>query len=141
MQERIKLFFTTMASHPAYDRVTEASIFHVPLMEGWESKPFLTQIVPIMTADKHNLFLTMHLQMLKMAAYPIDFPVVPKGASRVRIVFKATNTPDEVVALATAICEWGDEMLALKQEGRAGTLPKAARQVYSWLAAGANGVH
>lgn len=130
-----------MASHPAYERITEAGIIDVPLMEGWESKQFVTQIVPIMTAKKHNYYLMFHLQLLKMAAYPIDFPVVPKGTSRIRLVFKATNTPEEIEELATAICEWGDEMLKIKQDGHTGTLPKAARQVYSWLAEGANGVH
>jgi hypothetical protein len=90
--------------------------------------------VPVITETRHNYFLGLHLMLAKFAAFPIDPPVVPKGTSRVRLVFKATNTEEEVKLLADTICEWAKEMIEIKQTGKEGGLPTAARQVFTWMA-------
>jgi len=85
----------------------------------------------VLTKEKENHFLYLHLALANYWAFPIDPPVVPKGTGRVRLVFKATNTEAEVEGLANAICEWAQEMLDIKASGKEQTLPTAARHVYT----------
>jgi 8-amino-7-oxononanoate synthase len=63
--------------------------------------------------------------------FPILYPVVPKGFSRIRIVFHAGNTEEEVEKLANSICEWAQEMLELEASGKGVKVPSAARQVHA----------
>ncbi|KAH8792382.1 hypothetical protein F5882DRAFT_245706, partial [Hyaloscypha sp. PMI_1271] len=51
------------------------------------------------------------------SAFPIYFPVVPKGVERVRLVFHATNTDAEEEALVTCICTLAKEMLEAEEGG------------------------
>lgn len=106
----------------------------VPLSDGWESQPFVTQVVPVWTRPHQNLFLVFHLQMAKFCAYPIDFPVVPKGAPRVRVVFHNHNTEAEVEGLAHTLYEWAQEMLDIEDGKVTSKIPAAARQAFSWTA-------
>ncbi|KAL8335891.1 hypothetical protein RB598_009871 [Gaeumannomyces tritici] len=143
LQDLLKLFFRTITGHPAWRPANEAGVLRVPLADDWEAQPFQTQIVPVLTEARHNYFLSLHLQLQNYFAFPIDPPVVPKGASRVRLVFKATNTEEEVAGVANAICEWAQEMLDIKKSGNAGQLPKGARTVFAFVAdtAGTNGTN
>ena len=81
--------------------------------------------------EKENHFLQMHLGLANYWQFPIDPPVVPKGTGRVRLIFRATNTMDEIEGLANTICEWAQEMLEIKNSGNKGMLPSAIRHVYS----------
>jgi 8-amino-7-oxononanoate synthase len=146
LQDRLKLFFQTITGHPTWEEANLAGIIRIPLADDWESRPFQTQIVPVITEARHNYFLSMHLQLLSYSVIPIDPPVVPKGTSRVRLVFKAANTEEDVKGLANAICEWANEMLEIKTGSNAGMLPKAARTMFAAMggnsnAATTNGVH
>lgn len=144
VQHLVKLFFKTIQAHPAYERAAETGVLRVPLADNYESRPFVTQVVPVWTRPTQNLFLVFHLQMAKYCAYPIDFPVVPKGAPRVRCVFHNHNTEEEVIGLAGTIYGWAQEMLDIEDGKVASKIPVAARQAFSWTAEGetnGNGVH
>jgi 8-amino-7-oxononanoate synthase len=130
----VKHFFKTISSHPSWEAITNAGIIRIPLLEDWESQPFVTQIIPVLTAKRQNYFLSLHLTLNGYAAFPIDPPVVPTGTNRVRLVFKASNSQEEVEGLVNLICAWGEEMLEMKKSGKEGDLPTAARQVYTWTA-------
>jgi 8-amino-7-oxononanoate synthase len=80
------------------------------------------------------MFLAFHLILNNIIAYPISYPIVPKGKSRVRLVFHAHNTMEQVEGLANAICDWAQEMLEIEQGTTDSTLPSAARQVYAFQA-------
>jgi 8-amino-7-oxononanoate synthase len=83
-----------------------------------------------MTRQRYTKFLCYHLQLQGLNCFPIDYPVVPRGFNRLRIVFHATNTEAEVEHLANSICEWAQEMLLLEESGKGGVrIPSAARQV------------
>lgn len=69
-----------------------------------------------------------------MNAYNISYPVVPKGSSRIRMVFHAHNTEREVDTAVAAICGWAAEMLEIEGGGAKTTLPTAAVQVYAMQA-------
>lgn len=66
-----------------------------------------------------------------MNAYPMAFPVVPKGESRVRLVFHAHNTEAQIDKLVTTICGWAKEMLDIKEGRTENSLPSATRQLYA----------
>ncbi|KAJ2987429.1 hypothetical protein NUW58_g4513 [Xylaria curta] len=66
-----------------------------------------------------------------MNAYPMVFPVVPKGESRLRLVFHAHNTLEEIDKLVSNITEWAAEMLDIERGISESALPKAARQLYA----------
>ena len=92
----------------------------------------LTQVMPVMTRQRYTKFLCYHLQLAGISCFPIDYPVIPRGMNRLRIVFHATNTEAEVEKLANSICEWAQEMLDIEASGRSGVkIPGAARQVYA----------
>lgn len=84
-----------------------------------------------MTRQRYTLFLCYHLQMVGINCFPIRYPVVPRGLSRIRIVFHAGNTEEEVEKLANCICEWAQEMLDLEASGKGVKVPSAARQVHA----------
>jgi 8-amino-7-oxononanoate synthase len=92
----------------------------------------MTHIVPVHTRTRHELFLFFHLMWENMTAYAFSFPIVPKGQSRVRLVFHAHNTKEQVAALATAICDWAREMLEIERGETDNALPSATRRVYAW---------
>lgn len=106
---------TTITSHPVWDRANDAGILRIPLYEedDWDSLPFVTQICPVWTRPKHNVYLAIHLQQAGYSVYPISFPVVPKGTDRIRIIFHAQNTDAQLEGLAQCICAWAEEMLEI----------------------------
>ena len=66
-----------------------------------------------------------------MNAYSFSYPVVPKGKSRVRLVFHAHNTKADVDKTVNSICEWAREMLDTeKSESVAEYVPRVACEVY-----------
>lgn len=78
----------------------------MPVADGYETQDFVTHVIPIWTRDKENRLLAVHLHLSDFCAWPIDFPVVPKGEGRVRLVFHSKNTFEEVEGLVGLICEW-----------------------------------
>ena len=109
----------------------DEGIISVPLANDWEDSPFVSHIVPIFTRPRYNHYLFFHLRLAKISAFPIDYPIVPKGAGRIRLTFHGNNTVTEVDQLVRTIGEWAQEMLDLEADGSGGSkLPRAARQVY-----------
>ncbi len=102
-----------------------------PLAEDWELRPYHTHIVPIHTRTRHEQYLFFHLCYASINAYHIAYPIVPKGSTRIRLVFHAHNTKEEVDALVNAICSWAQEMLNIEHGETENSLPTAARQVYT----------
>jgi 8-amino-7-oxononanoate synthase len=113
-------------------------ILSIPVSEDWESRDFVPHIVPVWTRQRYNWWLVFHLQLSGISAFPIDYPTVPKGQSRIRLMFHAANTEAEVEFLATTICNWAKEMIDIEGGVEAkGKMPKSAQQVYALMAAAA----
>ena len=110
----------------------ERGILSVPLRDDWEEQPFLTHIVPIWTRQRYSYWLVFHLQFAKFCTFPIEYPIVPRGQSRVRVAFHASNTESQVEGLVSTICEWAQEMIEIeKGVGNGNKVPKAARELYA----------
>jgi 8-amino-7-oxononanoate synthase len=131
----VKHFFKVIASNPIWDQATDMGILSIPLSEDWVSREFVTHIVPVWTRQRYNFWLVFHLQLSGYCAYPIDYPTVPKGQSRIRLMFHAVNTESEVEGLASTICDWAKEMIDIEAggEGKA-KIPMAAQKVYALMA-------
>ncbi|KAL6708029.1 hypothetical protein ACN47E_003463 [Coniothyrium glycines] len=131
IQNLVKHFAKTIEANETYEEAVDEGILSIPNIEGWESRNLVTHVVPVMTRQRYTLFLCYHLQMAGINCFPIDYPVVPKGFNRIRIVFHAGNTTQQVEKLASSICEWAQEMLDLEAGGKNGKVPNAARQVHA----------
>jgi 8-amino-7-oxononanoate synthase len=133
LQDLVKHLFRSLSSSVVWQRASENGVARIPLAEDWESRSFVAHIVPIWTRARYNYYLFFHLRLAKIVAFPIDHPVVPKGTSRVRLVFHANNTMEEVDKLVASLVDWAQEMLDIENSENGGALlPIAARQVYAW---------
>jgi 8-amino-7-oxononanoate synthase len=135
VQHLVKLFCHTITSDLIWTKANEMCILQVLVSEGWKNKQLFTHLVPIWTKQQYNYYLAFYLSLHGFYAFPITYPVVPKGKARVRITIHAHNTEEQIKQVVAAICEWATEMVKI-EEGKAGeyTLPKAAQQVYTWMA-------
>ncbi|KAG6354964.1 hypothetical protein INS49_004045 [Diaporthe citri] len=133
IQTVVRHFYTTITANPTYEDVVDTGILKVPSADDWESMPFLTHIVPIHTRARYNNYLYLHLLLVaKTHAVPVGFPVVPKGTERVRLLFHAHNSNEEVERVAGAICDWAKEMLEIESRGKpASRIPIAAREAHT----------
>ncbi|KAI3321507.1 class II aminotransferase/8-amino-7-oxononanoate synthase [Xylariaceae sp. AK1471] len=95
--------------------------------------PVAHNISYIMTRQRYTQWLYFHLQLRGYKVLIVDYPVVPKGTSRVRLVFKAHLTDAQIEGFVDAVCEWALEMLELEAMPRgANKVPSVARQVYAF---------
>jgi 8-amino-7-oxononanoate synthase len=118
-----------MQDKDVWDEANDEGMLRIPNMDEWESRPFVTHVANFVTRQRYTVYLCWHLQLAGFNCFPIDYPVVPRGSNRLRVVFHAHNTVAEVEGLATALCEWAREMLDIEESGAKGRLPTAARQV------------
>ena len=112
-----------------------AGLLSCPLSEGWEKREYHTHVVPIWTRTRHEQYLFFHLMFDNMNAYSFAYPVVPKGKSRVRMVFHAHNTMEDVEKVVKSIGVWAREMLDMEQSESEESVPRVASQVYAMQAA------
>jgi 8-amino-7-oxononanoate synthase len=141
LQNVARHFYKTITSHSVWDEATDEGILDIPNAKDYESNPYPTHILSVMTRQRYNQYLYYHLQLAGFVVLPINYPVVPKGLNRIRIVFHARHTNVEVEGLANSIAEFAQEMLDI-EAGRKGTnkIPSGARRVFAAREAGrANG--
>lgn len=136
IQHRVTQFFTAITSNPVFEEASNMGILSVPLAEDWDTREFQTHIVPVWTRQRYNYFLVFHLQLSGICAFPIDYPTVPKGQGRIRLIFHGRNNEAEVHSLLNALAEFAREMVAIEKAGEnaQNKVPKAAQQVYALMA-------
>ncbi|KAK3317262.1 putative aminotransferase [Cercophora scortea] len=139
LQHLITHFFTSIEANPHWEKASEMGILSIPVLEDWQERDFQCHIVPLKTRQRYNWWLVFHLQLSGISAFPIDYPTVPRGQSRIRLMFHAGNTEEQVELLASTICNWAAEMIEIEEspDGAKGKIPKAAHQVYGLMAANA----
>jgi 8-amino-7-oxononanoate synthase len=124
------LFFKSLISNPVFQNAVEMGILSMPLAEGWEERPFVTPIVPILTRAGYQYWLFSHLALAKISAFAVQFPTVPKEHPRVRLVFHANHTESQIQRVVFVVCEWAQEMIDIEQgKGSAGKVPWAAQKM------------
>ncbi|KAI0190589.1 5-aminolevulinate synthase [Astrocystis sublimbata] len=138
IQENVKYFFKQLTLDPVWPEAVEMGTLSIPLAEGWEQREHFVHMVPVWSRQRYTYWLSFHLNLSGISAYPIDYPTVPKGQSRVRLVFHGTKTKAEVDRLVRSICAFASEMIEIEKGQTAEKAPKAAQYVYSLLAANAS---
>ncbi|KAI0468002.1 putative aminotransferase [Xylaria cf. heliscus] len=136
IQHLVKHFLKITASNPIFEKASDMGIVWVPLCDDWETRDFISHVISIRTRDKYSYWLAFHLQFAGYCLFPIDYPVVPKGQSRVRLVIHGGNTEAEVEGMANSLFEWAQEMIDIETgDGSGPKIPKAAMKVYELMAA------
>ncbi|KAG7144358.1 8-amino-7-oxononanoate synthase like protein [Verticillium longisporum] len=135
IQDIVAYFFEKLTTNMEWQRAKSAGLLSCPLSEGWEQRAYHTHIVPIWTKPRHEQYLFFHMMSENMNAYNFAYPVVPKGKSRVRMVFHAHNTKADIDKTVSTIAEWVREMLDIEQDESAEYVPRIASEVYGMKAA------
>lgn len=137
IQHLVKHFFKSIQSNPHWSKAREQGILEIPVLEDWEDRDFNAHIVPLKSRQRYVWWLVFQLQLSGISAFPVDYPTVPRGQSRIRLMFHAANTVEQVDFLAKTICDWAAEMMEIEESpnGGKGKIPKAAQQVYALMAA------
>ena len=79
------------------------------------SDDIVSPIFPILTA--HPVPLALYLRQYGYACAPVQYPTVPRGKERVRVVVHAGNKPEELEELVARLLEWAAAMQ--EQEAKA----------------------
>lgn len=137
IQENVKYFFKLITADPVWPEAVSKGILSIPLSEDWEQRTHFVHMVPVWSRQRYTYWLSFHLNLSGISAYPIDYPTVPKGQSRIRLIFHGANTKTEVELLVQSICSFAAEMIEIEKGETAEKAPKAAQYVYSLLAANA----
>ncbi|RYC65395.1 hypothetical protein CHU98_g805 [Xylaria longipes] len=136
IQHVVKYFLRTATSNLVFEKASDMGIVWVPLCDDWETRDFISHVTPIRTRDKYSYWLAFYLQFAGYCLFPIDYPVVPKGQSRVRFVIHGGNTEAEVEGMANSLFEWAQEMIDIETGGgNDPKIPKAAMKIYELMAA------
>ncbi|KAL9470808.1 hypothetical protein ACSS6W_008749 [Trichoderma asperelloides] len=128
IQEIVKYFFESLLDHPIWQEAMDEGLISVPLAEDYEQRSVLSHVVPIKVKPGHDFFLFIHLAKANMNAYPMAYPVVPKGTALVRMLFHAHNTKEEVDKIITAVGEWADEILSIERGESKNVIPSSMRE-------------
>ena len=131
IQRNVKHFFKTITANAVWEEAVDEGVLDIPILDDWEDRQFQTHVVPLRTRPGQERNLSIHLLVNNINAYPMAFPIVPKGESRVRLAFHAHNTLMQVEKLAMTICKWAAEMFQLRHEGKSKAIPTAARQYHT----------
>ncbi|KAL6721616.1 hypothetical protein ACLMJK_000720 [Lecanora helva] len=107
IQYLVRLFCAKVRQLPHYWRARETNYLTIPVAEGFERKPLMSHIVPLWSPASDAL--SIGLLISKITAYPVAYPTVPKNSKRVRLVFHAGNTEEDIEAVVKVIGEWLDE--------------------------------
>lgn len=125
-----------MRADPIFQKASDMGIIWIPLCEDLEDREFLVHVVAIRTRQRYSYWLAFHLQLAGYCIFPIDYPVVPKGQSRIRLMVHGANTEEQIDGIARATCEWAREMVEIETGAESAVkMPKSAQQVYAMMAA------
>ncbi|KAI0193451.1 putative aminotransferase [Astrocystis sublimbata] len=137
IQHLVEHFFDAMTSNSVWEEASSLGILSIPLLDVRDTQQFITHIVALWTRQRYNYWLVFQLQLAGFCAFPMDYPTVPKGQSRIRLMIHGGNTEAEVEALATCICDFAREMIDIEKKGADATgrtgIPKAAQQIYALM--------
>ncbi|KAG5981714.1 hypothetical protein E4U55_002639 [Claviceps digitariae] len=132
VQHVLKHFYKAIESNPHCSKAIEQGVFTMTGYEDWRDREYHVHMVLVKSRYRCS-WLFFHLLMSGISSFPIEYPLVPRGQDRVRLMFHAANTEEQVEFLVKNIGDWADEMLAIEASpnGGKGKLPKVAQAVYT----------
>jgi 8-amino-7-oxononanoate synthase len=129
IQTNVKYFFRALLEQPDLEEALDEGLISVPLLEEWEERRFHSHVVPLKVRRpglEKSLFT--HLLLANINAYPIAYPVVPKGTALIRLVFHAHNTKEDIDHVLKSVGSWAIETLMMERGESKHTLTSAQRQ-------------
>ncbi|KAI1424926.1 5-aminolevulinate synthase [Xylaria sp. FL1777] len=133
IQDLARLFFETLTSHPTWSTARDRGLLSVPLVDGWEDRPFLSHIIPILTRPKYTYWLHFHLLAKSFCVFPVEHPVVPLGKGRLRVILHAHNNEEQVQRFVDEVFSWVVEMINIEDQIGSETVSHVAKGVYAWM--------
>ncbi|OJJ66545.1 hypothetical protein ASPBRDRAFT_137800 [Aspergillus brasiliensis CBS 101740] len=109
LQKNIWYFYWTLTKHPQWEDVKERNILSLPIEKTWYTRPFKSPIVPIITKPRQAHSLCKRLRRARYWVNSVDYPTVPKGTGRVRLMIHADNTREEMDGVIQLIMNWATE--------------------------------
>ncbi|KAG6092195.1 putative secondary metabolism biosynthetic enzyme [Claviceps sp. LM220 group G6] len=137
VQQLIKYFLRCTESDPYWSKATEQGILVLPNYDDCAPRDFNAPIVSLKSRPRYIWWLAFQLHLSNISAIPVDYPAVPRGQGRIRFMFHAANTEEQVEFLVKKIGEWAAEMMEIEADpsGGKGKIPKAAQHVYALMSA------
>ncbi|KAG5963907.1 hypothetical protein E4U56_002551 [Claviceps arundinis] len=135
VQQLIKYFLRCTESDPYWSKANEQGILVLPNYDDCEPRDFNAPIVSLKSRPRYIWWLAFHLHSSNISAVPVDYPAVSRGQGRIRFMFHAVNTEEQVEFLVKKIGEWAAEMMEIEAgpSGGKGKVPKAAQHVYTFM--------
>ncbi|KAG5936115.1 hypothetical protein E4U60_002737 [Claviceps pazoutovae] len=135
VQQLIKHFLQCTESDPYWSKATEQGILEMPNYDDSAPRDFNAPIVSLKSRPRYIWWLAFQLHLSNISAIPVDYPAVPRGQGRIRFMFHAANTEEQVEFLVKTIGEWAAEMMEIEAGpgGGKGKMPKAAQHVYALM--------
>ncbi|KAG6257697.1 putative secondary metabolism biosynthetic enzyme [Claviceps purpurea] len=135
VQQLIKHFLQCTESDPYWAKATEQGILEMPNYDDCAPRDFNAPIVSLKSRPRYIWWLAFQLHLSNISAIPVDYPAVPRGQGRIRFMFHAANTEEQVEFLVKTIGEWAAEMMEIEAGpgGGKGKMPKAAQHVYALM--------
>ncbi|PYH91089.1 class II aminotransferase/8-amino-7-oxononanoate synthase [Aspergillus ellipticus CBS 707.79] len=111
LQQNVWYFYWSLTRHPQWDDVKRQGILFVPTEKTWYANPVKSPIIPIVTrpGQAHNL--CKQIRQAKYWVNAVEFPSVPKGKGRVRLMIHADNTREEMDRVIQLIMRWAVEQM------------------------------
>ncbi|RHZ67259.1 hypothetical protein CDV55_100361 [Aspergillus turcosus] len=106
LQQNIRHFHRKLTSHPQWATVKARAIIQLPTENIWNTGPFQSPIIPLVTPPGESIELAEHMHRAKFWANPVRYPIVPKKLDRVRVTVHADNTEEQIDAVVDVIMAW-----------------------------------
>ncbi|KAE8346828.1 hypothetical protein BDV24DRAFT_175672 [Aspergillus arachidicola] len=115
LQKNLQFFYQTLTTSAEWQHAKRKGIFHLPTEKTWRSEPFLAPIAAIVVQPGKAKELAQHLHQAKYWVNTANFPLVPKGKDRIRIVIHADNTESQIEGLVRLLREWARGQIRLDE--------------------------
>lgn len=67
--------------------------------------------------------------------FPVDYPTVPTGQTRLKVSFHASNSQEHVDRLVRSLFDFVKDILAIQEgHGWKDEVPQSVKHVYAWMA-------
>ena len=106
LQQNIGYFYWTLTRHPRWEEMKQRGILYLPTERIWDTGPFKSPIVPVITKAGQAGNLCKSLRRARFWVNSVEFPSVPKGTGRVRLMIHADNTQEEMDGVIHLIMKW-----------------------------------
>ncbi|CAG8948468.1 unnamed protein product [Penicillium salamii] len=108
LQRNITYLYNHLENQPQWEAILRLEILRVPILRGWEMRPFQTPIVTVYTQKGQSKPLSIELRGRGYSVQQGGHPFIPRGLEGIRIMVHAGNNENEIQGLVEGIMAWSD---------------------------------